>query len=75
MYDWTFGEIRPKSAMPLYEAAKATAKAVHDWRRAHCIRIGLCPFCFGKLSETRIQNGRRLRHCYSCHFEFEEEEE
>ena len=70
MRDATFGEIRSKSAMSLYEAAKATAKAVADWRRAYCIRLGLCPFCLGKLSETRIQNGRQLRHCYSCHFEF-----
>ena len=29
-----------------------------------------CPSCGGILSEIRYQNGRRLRHCYSCHFEF-----
>lgn len=75
MYDATFGEITPIFAMPIYNAAEATAKAVYAWRRAHCIRLGLCPFCLGALSEMRIQNGRRLRHCYSCHFEFEEEKE
>ena len=29
-----------------------------------------CPSCGGILSDIRYQNGRRLRHCYSCHFEF-----
>ena len=41
--------------------------------RSFFLAIGVCPSCGGDLSETRIQNGRRLRHCYSCHFEFEEE--
>lgn len=31
--------------------------------------------CGGKLSEIRVHNGRRYRHCYSCHFEFFEEVE
>lgn len=30
--------------------------------------------CSGRLSEIRIHNGRKYRHCYSCHFEFFEEE-
>ena len=30
-----------------------------------------CPFCGGTLSEIREQGGKRLRHCYACHFEFE----
>jgi hypothetical protein len=29
--------------------------------------------CGGALSEIREHNGKRYRHCYSCHFEFEEE--
>lgn len=29
-----------------------------------------CMHCGGTLSEIRMHNGRRLRHCYSCHFEF-----
>jgi len=29
--------------------------------------------CGGALSTTRVHNGRRYRHCYSCHFEFYEE--
>lgn len=33
-----------------------------------------CPFCGGTLSEIREHNGKKYRHCYSCHFEFEEEE-
>ena len=38
-----------------------------DWQRIPC------PKCGGALSETREHNGRRYRHCYSCHFEFEED--
>lgn len=34
----------------------------------------LCPYCGGALSELRDHNGRKHRHCYSCHFEFYEEE-
>lgn len=29
-----------------------------------------CRYCGGTLSEVRMHNGRRLQHCYSCHFEF-----
>lgn len=29
-----------------------------------------CKYCGGTLSEVRMHNGRRLQHCYSCHFEF-----
>ena len=29
-----------------------------------------CRYCGGTLSEIRVHNGRRLQHCYSCHFEF-----
>lgn len=39
-----------------------------DWR---CIP---CPSCGGILSEVREHNGKRYRHCYACHFEFEEKE-
>ena len=28
-----------------------------------------CKKCGGFLSEVRVQNGKRLRHCFSCHFE------
>ena len=31
-----------------------------------------CRFCGGRLSEIRTHNGLRYRHCFSCHFEFEE---
>ena len=27
--------------------------------------------CGGVLSTTREHNGRKYRHCYACHFEFE----
>ena len=27
--------------------------------------------CGGTLSEIREHNGKKYRHCYSCHFEFE----
>lgn len=28
-----------------------------------------CPYCGGAMSEIREHNGRRYRHCYSCHME------
>ena len=31
-----------------------------------------CRICGGKLSEIRTDGKHRWRHCYSCHFEFEE---
>ena len=31
-----------------------------------------CPKCGGLLSAVREHRGKRYRHCYSCHFEFEE---
>lgn len=33
-----------------------------------------CPNCGGILSEIREHNGNLYRHCFSCHFEFNEEE-
>lgn len=30
-----------------------------------------CPYCGGRLSEPRLQNGKRWLHCFSCHFEFQ----
>lgn len=33
----------------------------------------LCPLCGGILSEIREHNGKKYRHCYACHFEYEEE--
>ena len=32
-----------------------------------------CPFCGGKLSAIREHDGKRYRHCYSCHFDQYEE--
>lgn len=29
-----------------------------------------CKYCGGLLSEIREHNGRKYRHCYSCHAEF-----
>lgn len=34
-----------------------------------------CPYCGGAMSEIREHNGRRYRHCYSCHMEPEVKEE
>ena len=31
-----------------------------------------CPYCGDALSEIREHNGKKYRHCYACHFEFEE---
>ena len=36
------------------------------------VRKNKCQRCGGTLSEIREHNGRRYRHCYACHFEFEE---
>lgn len=30
-----------------------------------------CPNCGGPLSTIREYNGKKYRHCYACHFEFE----
>ena len=35
----------------------------------------ICPKCGGALSEIREHNGKKYRHCYGCHFEFEEGEQ
>ena len=32
-----------------------------------------CKRCGGALSEIREHNGKRYRHCYSCHMEFFED--
>ena len=31
-----------------------------------------CQLCGGTMSEIRESNGKRYRHCYSCHMEQEE---
>ena len=31
-----------------------------------------CPLCGGTLSKVRESNGKKYRHCYSCHMEQEE---
>ena len=41
----------------------------------HCENLKLwkpitCPHCGGPLSTIREHNGRKYRHCYSCHGEF-----
>lgn len=30
-----------------------------------------CPDCGGILSTIREHEGKKIRHCYACHFEFE----
>ena len=30
-----------------------------------------CKFCGGKLSEEKVHEGKRYRHCYGCHFDYE----
>ena len=35
------------------------------WREIHC------PDCGGILSTVREHDGKKIRHCYACHFEFE----
>ena len=32
-------------------------------------KVPRCHFCGGKLSEIRYHDGRKYRHCYSCHFD------
>lgn len=71
MRDATFGEIYPISALSLSLSANVTAATA----RRFFLTIGVCPFCAGDLSEPRQHNGRKLRHCFSCHFEFYLEKE
>lgn len=33
-----------------------------------------CEHCGGQLSEIRYHNGKEYRHCFSCHFEFMEDQ-
>lgn len=33
-----------------------------------------CPFCGGQLSEVRTFGDLKVRHCYSCHFDYEVDE-
>lgn len=42
-----------------------TEEPCSDWEPILCR-------CGGTLSEIREHNGRKYRHCYACHFEFEE---
>ena len=44
----------------------AVAAEEDRWLEKNHLR---CPFCGGKLSEVRDDNGRKYRHCYSCHFD------
>ena len=37
-----------------------------------CFHPMICPKCHGILSDIRTHNGKKYRHCYACHFEFEE---
>lgn len=30
-----------------------------------------CKFCGGKLSDVRTFGDKKVRHCYSCHFDYE----
>lgn len=36
------------------------------------VALGVCPYCRKELSEIRTNGRDRWRHCYSCHFDFEE---
>ena len=48
-----------------------------QWKKGHACVLWkpiLCERCGGPLSEVREHNGKRYRHCYSCHSEFFEEE-
>ena len=49
------------------QAGIVTEEICDDWEPIRCR-------CGGTLSTTRVHNGRRYRHCYSCHSEFFEEE-
>lgn len=48
-----------------YYLKDAIKYACRQWQPIHC------PHCGGTLSTTRKHNGKKYRHCYSCHFEFE----
>ena len=42
-----------------------TDENCNDWKPIPC------PSCGGVLSEVREHNGKKYRHCYACHYEFE----
>lgn len=46
------------------------------WLEAECLEYAnpvKCPKCGDSVSGVREHNGKKYRHCYSCHFEFPEE--
>lgn len=56
-----------KSCDNCKSGCKGFAKPCPWWKPIRCR-------CGGTLSEIREHNGKRYRHCYSCHFDFFEEE-
>ena len=52
------------------------AEALDLWTDEGCPepdQAEVCRYCGGQLSEKREHNGRGLRHCFACHFDFYEE--
>ena len=54
-----------------FRAGEAYCAYYPHWTEM-CWRQINCPHCGGILSGIREHKNRKYRHCYSCHFEFEE---
>ena len=68
MGDWRSCKNCDPVLMPHLTACRYCDYDHSKWKKIPCQRCG------GALSEIREHNGKRYRHCYSCHFEFFEEE-
>ena len=60
--------------MRMSDSHEVTYKEWVKWLNNDCTFWGgsRCPHCGGPLSEIREHNGKQLRHCFSCHFEYYE---
>lgn len=65
MYDWKRCENCGSFPLTTYCVAKTNTVICQYWTSIPC------PHCGGTLSTTREYNGKKYRHCYACHFEFE----
>ncbi len=65
MTDWKSCDNCGMFPLTTYCREKTNAVICDYWKPIPCKRCG------GALSEIREHNGKKYRHCYSCHFEFE----
>lgn len=81
-HDWIdeHGYIHEADEMTEYQAIEALPSVViGDPTQSNASNTldaltNACPLCGGTLSEIRESNGKKYRHCYSCHMEQEVKE-